>query len=447
MINKFNNVKNPNVSSTHSIDDVLYTIKNGDDNLDIINSIRTLGKTNILYDELKTTKLPTFRFNFTFENKANNNNITQSTGFIYIDVDNCNSLQSDNSYVFASWKSLSNAGYGILVKVEGLNQLNFKDTYMSIGKELNLNIDENAGKPSQQTVLTYDANLYHNPESLIFKAINKKVSNAIIKKKERGGITMDDTFSESSKIRFDNINDYFIDNDKPYIYFNDEKEYISQPFIPRRVEDGDRNTTLFYVLGQYSLLNPSLGENYLINWANTININVMYPRLDEQEIKGIVKSVLKKRFEKTLDLNLNKARRILFNPSNKMNQNEKMKITNKLNGKAKKEVTKKEIYDIIEGWNFDFFGKITQKKVVLISSKSIATIKRYWGDFEAYVRDLNNNKVSHLSTPKKMSDIYCIYKCSDINKFVIYEDLFPDSTRNLFTKNRKKIPLFEIRAA
>ncbi|AEH02124.1 BT4734/BF3469 family protein [Lacinutrix sp. 5H-3-7-4] len=442
MINKFKNVKNPVVINSIDINDILNIIKIGDSNLSIINSIRTLGKSNVLYDELKTTKLPTFRFNFRFEGKATNKNIIEPTGYIYLDVDNCNNIQLDSNYVFAFWKSISNTGYSVLVKVNNLNINNFKETYIAIGKELNINLDENAGKPSQQTVLSYDKDLYHNSDSLVFDAIDKKVSNAIIKKKGRRGITTNDTFSESSKIRFDNINDYFINDEVGYIYFKEEKENIAQPFIPKRVEAGKRNSTMFYVLGQYALLNPTAGESYLISWANTINKNVMYPRLNDNELRGIVKSVIKKRLEKTLELNLNKPRRILFNPNKKMEQKEKMNITNKLIGKAKTEATKQEIYNIIEDWNFQFLGKITQKKVSVVSNKSIATVKRYWSDFKAYISDLNSNVVKTVPSVKTMSNIYCISKSCDVEKFVSYENLFPDSTKYFYNKN--KLPLLDL---
>ena len=39
-----------------------------------------------------------------------------------------------------SWKSLSNNGRGILVKVNGLTVDNFKSSYLSIAKELNIEL-------------------------------------------------------------------------------------------------------------------------------------------------------------------------------------------------------------------------------------------------------------------------------------------------------------------
>jgi len=443
MINKFNYVKNPKVVSTHDIDDVLNIIKNGDENLETVKAIRSLGKSNILYNDLKKTKLPTYRFNFNFEGIANNDNIIKPTGFIYLDVDKCNSLQLDNDYVYAYWKSLSNTGYSILVKVEGLNKSNFSNTYFTLGRIFNLTLDKKACKPTQQTVLSFDSNLFHNPNSSTFKAVDKKVSNAIIKKKENEGITTNDTFSESSTIRFSNINDYFVNNDVKYIYYKEEKENISQPYIPKRVGAGSRNSTMFYVLGQYALLNPSIGENYLISWAKTINQNVMHPRLSENEIQGIVKSVMKKRFEKTLNLNLNKPRRIIFNPSHKMNHKEKMKITNTLIGATKKETTKQAIYNTIEDWNFENHGKITQKKVAEASNRSIATIKRYWNDFKDYVSDLNNSMTVNTSASQPLLGINYFTIANHNKNFIKYEDLMPNLTNHDFLNFKVNTSIFD----
>ncbi len=197
---------------------------------------------------LKTNNIPTYRFNFKFEGKATNETIIEPTGLIYIDVDDSTTIDLTNPYIYACWKSLSETGLGILVKVDGLSLNNFKDTYHGIGNMLGIPMDLGACKATQQNVLTYDANLYHNNESFTFQAINKKVSFTPIQEGEKRErlITVNDTFLQSDKIRFNIFDDYFKGTHGDYVVF-DVKKNLCIPFIPKRIEVGQRNRTMFGV--------------------------------------------------------------------------------------------------------------------------------------------------------------------------------------------------------
>ncbi|KIO50946.1 BT4734/BF3469 family protein [Flavobacterium hibernum] len=409
LINKFQNGKNSNVISSLPIHDILKTIKEGDSNLQTIHSLRQIGKANNLFDDIKISKLPTYRFNFNFNQKATNNNIKASTGLIYIDVDAQTTITT-NEYVMASWKSISETGFGILVKVEGLTLENFSNTYNEVSELLGITTDIGAKKATQQTVLSYDPNLYYNESSLTYQ-VSKKVSSSSIKEKRERCILLDDTFfnKDTDKLRFNNIDEYFND-DTPYVVFTENKEKICSPFIPRSIEEGNRNSTMFFILSQYALLNESKGEPFLRACANVINKNI-HPPLNEGELKGIIGSVIKKREEQTLQPYLNKERRLLFNPNIKMDKKEKQKISGQEMGKIKRGQTEKEIYEVIENWDFETDGKITQKKVATKSGKSIVTIKRYWNNFKDYTVDLNNgnkqnnNSIVELNSEPKIDVI------------------------------------------
>ena len=388
-INKFKNGQNSLVQKNITIDEALSTIKNGDENLNTILDLRKLGKSSSLYADIKISKLPTFRFNFKFNGKASNDNIIEPTGLLYLDVDGDTQIDTTNPYIFASWKSLSETGLGILVKVDGLTKDNFKDNYIAITDLLGLKVDMNACKATQQTVLSFDNNLYENKNSITFKAINQKVSSSVIKEKKEGCIELNETFLKSSKIRFNNLGDYFIDNEDEYILFKN-KEKICMPFIPLLIEEGKRNTTVFSIISQYALLNPSVGNEFLKACSDKIN-QYCTPRISETELTHIIKRVLKKREENTLVANFNKDRRIIFNPNTKLTAKEKQKTTAILMGKFKTDRTQQTINDAIEDWAFEVDGSITQKKIASKIGMSVPTIKRNWKPFKAFVCDLNND--------------------------------------------------------
>lgn len=392
-VSKFQSVKNPQVTQIIAIDEVLHLIKHGDDNQKLIQTAREYGKGSPLYNNIKTELLPSFRFNFLFKDSANNKNIVGPTGLIYLDLDNVDSIPN-NDYIFASWKSLSNTGFGILVKVDNLTLDNYSEIYNELTKIIGIDSDTGARKATQQTVLSYDSNLFYNPNSLVFNYSNsKKVPNLPILEKREKGIGTNDTFLgiTSVSIRFNNIEDYFQNEYENEIYrVFVEKIRICNPFIPNKIPEGKRNSTLFFLLSQYALLNPNIGKPFLKSISETLN-KKMFPSLSEKEIDTIINKIIQKREEGSLQLFLNEERLILFNPSIQITIKEKMQLVNEIMGKRKVQLTKEIIYLALENWNFDQNGKITQKKVVQLTGKCITTIKRYWKEFKHFVKELNNN--------------------------------------------------------
>jgi hypothetical protein len=421
----------PDTNFTVLVNDVLSLIKNGDKNLPSIREARALGKGCPKYDKIKQYKLPTFRFNFLFKGKACNKNISVPTGLIYLDVDDTLNIPESN-YVFAKWKSLSNTGCGVLAKVDNLTPANFSDVYNDLSRLIGVSADKGARSAIQQTVLSFDPNLYCNTESLVYhylekeeepieeKVIDKKqviridsysksststtsqdsvaydykekVANLITLEKKKKDIPANETFSvisSSNGIRFNNIKDYFTDA-TPYIMF-EEKEKICSPYIPFNIKEGARHNTLFSYLTQIAVLNPTKGKEYIIAIGTTMN-DKMPAKLPKEEVTSIIYSVLKMREEGTLKMFCNLERRFLFNPDVEFPKGEIMKIVNVENGKRKTEQTKRAIYNILEDWDFKKDGKITQKKVRGKLGCHISTINRHWSVFKDYVGGLNASR-------------------------------------------------------
>lgn len=386
-ITHYANAERSQVLTTTTLESVLETIKNGDNRLPFIHFARTLTKGTEEYSEFKKKNFPTFRFNFLFRDSAANKNIIAPTGLIYIDADEVDAIP-ESPYILASWKSLSDTGFGILVKVDNLSLANYAEVYDQLSELIGISSDAGARKATQQTIQTYDPNLYHNPDSLVFHFIeNDEVSHAPISEKREKCIGTHDTLNwNDDTIRFNNIGSYFTD-DTPYILFK-EKEWICNPFIPLRIEQGNRNSTMFFLLSQYALLNPNAGKPFLKSVSETINKH-MFPRLSEKEITNVIDSIVRKREEGTLTIHYNEPRRILFHPNCGFGAKEKMDIVNKELGKLKSDVTKELIYAALESWDFESEGLITQKKVSVLAGRGIATVKRHWKDFKSDVQAVN----------------------------------------------------------
>ena len=372
----------PKIDKILSIKEILTMIKTGDKNRGLITKARKLEKKSEQYRVIKTENLPTFRFNFLFDGHANNNNITESTGLLYLDVDNVDTIP-ESEYIFASWKSLSGTGFGILVKVQNLNLLNFKQTYLEVARILGISVDNYAGKATQQTILSYDPDLYFNECSKVFYCSENKVSNLLIKEKEC--IDRCVAFSNSSDIRYNNIDSYFVD-DTPYLVFK-EKVFICNPYIPKKITQGARNATLYQILSQFALLNLKKGAGFLRSLGQLTNKN-MFPKLSNEEINSTVNSVLSGRSTNTLKMYYNEERRILFNPAIKFTRKEKMEIVNRELGEIKRSETRQKIYNALEEWNFIIDREITQRSLTKKTGLSLSTIKRYWNEFRTYIEFL-----------------------------------------------------------
>ena len=393
-VTKYKNVKSPEIESTLDIEDVFKIIKEGDCSLKHIEDARTYDRGNEVYDLIKTNLIPTFRFNFLFNGKATNKDLTEPTGLIYIDVDNSLDIP-DSDLIFAKWKSISLMGWGILVKVQNLTVESFNNCYDEISLLLKLDSDTGARKPTQQTVQSYDPNIYINPNSKTFNCLNiKKVPFPIKQKKRKECLDRNETFfpfTQHIKVRFNNIGDYFMNNDEPYIVFKEDKEKLCIPFIPQKVEKGNRNRYLYNYISQILALNPYINIAYITELADSVNSNAMKPPLVDTEIQGIINSLFRLKELGELTINYNKERRIIFNPNQKLDFKEIMNIVNKELGKITRVKTAEKIYEFIEEWDFDNYGKITQLKLVDLTQLSPSTIKRYWHNFKSHIKELNND--------------------------------------------------------
>ena len=443
-VNVYQNVSKPTVNQTISIYDWLEKIKSSEYS-ETIKQARIFGKDSDIYKSIKKS-IPCVTYNFLFKDYKKNSNIFSSTGLIFIDIDNSdfdiNTINKDK--VFCYYKSFGGNGYSILVKVENLDYNNFEETYLNIVNELNLMTyyDDKAVKHTQYSILSFDPNIFINHNSYIFKSNqNKKVSFGINKEKNHIGILPNDTFSES-KIRFNNIDDYFKDNDDDYILF-EEKQNIVKPFIPVVTNEGSRNQRMYYLLSQYALLNMDYGDAFLNSLANTIN-NTFTPKLEQNEIKQIIKSVIKKRANNELELNYNEPRRIIFNPKKQISGEQRRIISNKKIGEFRTNKTLQKIYDCIEDWNFKKYNKITQKNISIELGISIPTIKRYWKNFKDYVYNLNKTNISktiesesnqtiNISEPKSILDNIRLNDSIEVIEFL--KQLYIENNLEVDTKS------------
>lgn len=393
-LNLYENLKSETQESI-SIEKYFQYIKHGYQEHEVLKA-RLNGKSSDIYSEIKKDRV-CVTFNFFFNKKRRNINIVKPTGVVYFDIDNpdFNPNNLDLNNILSYHKSFGGNGWCIIVKAD-ITEDNFKEEYLNIANQIGIidYVDKMAIKKTQCTVLSYDPNIFINKDSCLIK-VEVKEKEAVrghnnIHKHHDKEVPLFDLFDNppgievKEKMKFTDADDYCPDH-KGYVVFEDGVGVHKLKVPRKKIIKGNRHSFLSISANRLLMLNPDLGFKLLVNYMQSINNYCLIEPVSN--IKEICQYVYHKRY----DLKPNHKRKIIFNPNYKLNKKQKQSIINKEIGKMKSNKTKQEIYDIIERWDFDTNGKITQKKVQQLSSKGIRTIRKYWDEFKDYVKFLNNN--------------------------------------------------------
>lgn len=376
------NVFNRSIITSLTLEEYIYSMKKPDfvrkSQVDLARQTyknSQLKKDDPLYKSIKNS-LPCITFLNTFDSYVINDNIIKSTGFMYLDIDNVEYIDiSKHSFVVSYWKSLSNNGYGILIKCHNISDL--QKNIQELSFVLNIELDKNAVSKDRLNVLGYDTNIYYNPNYTSYEFDNsKEVSLSCINKQSSLRLQQYDTKKESENIRFSNLKDLikgYDFNGEPFIDLGENKLEYAEVFVPKKVFEGNRNKSMFVLCSQIRGLNPWISESMLFRVCGTINKDKFKPELSVNELSEIVKKVYAK--EKPVVI-LNKTKRILFNPDYDLSKFEKqsMSIRQIRTVEAKKNTAL--IIKCVENWDYQIQGKISQSKIAKATGFGIATVKR-----------------------------------------------------------------------
>ena len=382
-INTYKNLKAPQVVSTIDVNEWFQQIKQSP----YSRKIRYARDNPNEYDLIKSN-IPCVSYNFQYNGYKKDENLIQSTGILYIDVDtpefNIHTLDKDK--VFSYYKSFGGQGYAILVRVSGLTHDNFRSTYQHIIQDLGLRdfVDTNAIKPSQFNVLSYDENLFLNRNSTIYPSIPAPPSMLILNKKKIYAIDG----GSKSNIRFDNLDEIEINGD--HVVNWDGFDYI-RCFIPsRRVRKGNRNAALLSYSNNLVYLNPTITPERTLNIMNRVNDVMCLVPLEQYEIIQIIHSVFRYLNDGSLKPIYNKKKRkIVFSPTSDLTREDKLEICRTEIIQYRRTLSEQKLKDIIHQWDLVRYGKITQRGVYKNYPISKKTTNKYWYLVKDLVKEMN----------------------------------------------------------
>lgn len=402
MFNKIQSVTNrkiiDNFSDLKSLVNYIKSTKR--EEINHILEARKTGKGSAEYKNIKKYKLPCAIINFNHKNNyVNGSTVTNSTDYLYLDIDDADSLGDiDFNYVSAYWKSLSNNGYSIVVKVNGLTPYNLQESYRYVGNILDINYDAAAISIDRVTVLSYDPNAYYSSNTRIID-----LSEIIVDTKKSTHSVSNNIFNlgyhqNGDKIRIDNLNEV-IEQSNVEINYNedgvfdlgtDNKISYSKIIIPfKSIKKGKREKVLSSITHQLISFNKNWVKKRIVAYIYSINQNKMQPPLKDQEVNTIVNKKFKQRNE--LEPMVNAKRRILYDPNFNLSGKQKSLLALKTCNKSTVEKSKAKIRIVLQNWNYNELGKITQKKVIQITKMNKKTVGKYYTEI---ITELGINKKS-----------------------------------------------------
>lgn len=322
---KFKNVKSGYANDNFgSIEEALSFIKGNRPDLERVAELRSYEKGTSEFVKLKE-QMPCIMWNFQSAGRRSIPYATQSTGFLYFDIDFVDKLNLNPLYVFASWKSISETGFGVLVRVEGVNKSNFKICYDDVAAALGLKYDEGTKDITRLNILSLDENLCHNPDSEVFDFTGVELLEETFEEKidENRQLIDQNSFFKSGEwpdrlplLRMSNIEEKMtlrhIQYDENGVCdLMEEKLGYTEVYIPRSINEGSRHYQLSAMAIKLVVLNPAASYNQICAYIGGINKRVCTVPKSSEEIDHIVKTVFNKK--DLLYLKSNRSKRFFFN--------------------------------------------------------------------------------------------------------------------------------------
>lgn len=383
-LNYYSCLKSATIEKNIAVDDWLRQIQTKTNYSEKILYARQVGKGDV-YDKIKEV-VPAVTWNFNFDTYKKDSNIVSSTGLIYFDIDNSNfSLsQIDASKIFCHYKSFGGNGFAVIVRADGVTKENFKTTYKKIATLLGIErfIDINAIKKSQYNVLSYDPDLYYNPNSFVFDEAEKgaipppsipKRCNITPKVSSPSSFLIIGEIAPFQKLPFylSNNRGWFA-NETDIFENKDGVDYI-ELFLPATIPMGKRNVTLLAYCNNFVLLNPDWTWEQVFAHLMHKNKKRCSPPDNGNAIAQIVTSIFKLKEDGNLKAVSCKKRKIIFGTKTGLTASDKISHSNTVKGAWKREKTMEIIQQAIKSVS----GKVTAPKIVSITGLSLRTVKTY----------------------------------------------------------------------
>lgn len=412
-----NGIFDTNCNRFIDLPELVKKIKNNT-NADLIEEIRTLRRNgDEFYKKLKK-QLPNITPNClvnrrSLDEDSFSSNFIKSSGYIYFDFDTTNPDEYKDYFIrkfghLASLVCLSSSKGGISVLFKVKNEItndNFKLIRSQIKDTILTGepIDPSAGGFGRAMLISSDTQVYVNYENEIEISIPEIQTEPI---KKEGKQSNSSTFitnrlnSPFSVLSIDKVYEKLITSTQvevinPVVDFKPVE--FTEVFIPEIIKDGTKHTIYQSMIHHLVHLNPDIEKEYIFSFLFYVNNRFAHPKMERKELirffnlvyNGIKRTGVAKHQQYT--------KFVHFNPNCDISKEDKIKISNTLNGYHRRNISIKKIQAAKS--ELEQSGrKLTQKNIVEVSGLSPKTVRAHFNsteiDMDEMVKLINDSVYS-----------------------------------------------------
>ncbi len=379
-----------------------------------IRSLRKIGDSH--YKSLKS-QLPNITPNCilrerNLEGENLEKNLIQFSQYMFFDFDDKTNPQEYKSYFIdkyghkASLICLSTSLGGISVLFKIKNQVtveNFEDIWYAVKNSIlpDEQIDTHCKEIGRAMFISHDPDVYCNFENEIEVEFKDDSSSDNETKEEQQSKpckkNINNLISPFSLIPIEDVLQKIIVHTivpvtNPIVDFR-PVEFV-EFFIPKVIRDGTKHVTYTRMIHTIIYLNPNIEREYIFSYMFYINNRFAKPRMEKREFIRLFNMVYNG-IKETGQAIVNKAIKCVhFNTQANLTKEEKIMISNLLNGFKRKNESIQKIIDAKEELKQQK-QRINKKRIAKISKLSPKTVRKYYNtqlyDIDEVVKMVNDS--------------------------------------------------------
>ena len=389
-------IKDTKCSKIVGLPELIQIIRNNPNNQKI-ETIRNLRKNgDEFYKELKS-ELPNITPNCivkirNLEEDHFDQNFMQYSQYLYFDIDKWNAEDYKSYFInkyghLASLICISSSGGGISVLFRVKNTItkeNFPEIWQTVRDTILFAepVDEKCKDIGRAMFISHDPSVFFNYEN----QIEVEIKNSSLKSDKKRGKqsktckdfnnTLISPFSIKSidQILKKLANRTSVEVLNPIVDFK-PVEYV-EVYIPAIIKDGIKHVIYTSMIHALVYLNPSIESEYIFSFMWYVNNRFAKPKMEKREFIRLFNLVYNGIKETGRTKVTKELKFIHFHPDCKLTKEEKINISNMLNGYKRKNESIQKIIDAKNELK-QLGQKMTQKRIAAIAGLSAKTVRTH----------------------------------------------------------------------
>jgi len=389
-------IKDTKCSKIVGLPELIQIIRNNPNNQKI-ETIRNLRKNgDEFYKELKS-ELPNITPNCivkvrNLEEDHFDQNFMQYSQYLYFDIDKWNAEDYKSYFInkyghLASLICISSSGGGISVLFRVKNTItkeNFPEIWQTVRDTILFAepVDEKCKDIGRAMFISHDPSVFFNYEN----QIEVEIKNSSLKSDKKRGkqsktckdfnnrLTSPFSIKSIDQILKKLANRTSVEVLNPIVDFK-PVEYV-EVYIPAIIKDGIKHVIYTSMIHALVYLNPSIESEYIFSFMWYVNNRFAKPKMEKREFIRLFNLVYNGIKETGRTKVTKELKFIHFHPDCKLTKEEKINISNMLNGYKRKNESIQKIIDAKNELK-QLGQKMTQKRIAAIAGLSAKTVRTH----------------------------------------------------------------------